>query len=615
MRATTTVDGPDDRSGSTTPGGVRGRRFSAALASCATVLAGLALAAGPATAADDPLPQPVDCPTALPTTDAVDGVTGTGWTVDKGTVPAPFTATVLGRITDGILPGVDMIMAELDSPAVNAAGGVWAGMSGSPVYAPDGRLIGSVSYGLAAASPVAGITPAEGLATLFDDPDDVAARARATVAVPKSAAGRLARTGEVTAAEAEQGFRRLPVPLSVSGVSGPGATKLAQRLADKTGLRVLTSGSASASAAAAPVDQIVGGGNGVAALSYGYVTLSGTGTMTYTCNGRAVLFGHPFMGAGPVRNSLHSATAVYIQRDDVWGPFKVANPGGVAGTIDRDRTLGLRAQLGALPVSTTVTSSVTRAETGVRSGGTTQAVDRLFASDAAAYHALYTVDQAMRSFSAPGSFTGSLAVTGTRAGGAAFSLTLGNAFVASDPRAYPLDYQVADWVYLTVDRLLMQPFEKVNLTGISLTGTAASDSASWRSPTVQVYRGRRWTTPGPTTVVSARVGARLPWRATAALSGDPTVTQVRSTSLVPPAAAADTETSFTVGTGSAYAQAGPEPTSLDALLTQLGTSPRNDELRVELRRLEDDRVLAQGTMRFSRAMQPFAASYQAKVSR
>src|SRR3954449_5130811 len=72
------------------------------------------------------LPGPVDCPTFLPTAQAVKDLQGTGWTVDSGTSPAPFRATVLGRLTDGIMPGVDLIMAKLSSPALTAAGGVWA---------------------------------------------------------------------------------------------------------------------------------------------------------------------------------------------------------------------------------------------------------------------------------------------------------------------------------------------------------------------------------------------------------------------------------------------------------------------------------------------------------
>src|SRR3954465_15660071 len=94
------------------------------------------------------------CPEAFPPWAAVDGVTGTGYTVEKGTTADPFSATILGRISDGIAPGIDMIMADLSSPALTRAGGIWAGISGSPVYAQDGRLIGSVSYGLAASSTI-----------------------------------------------------------------------------------------------------------------------------------------------------------------------------------------------------------------------------------------------------------------------------------------------------------------------------------------------------------------------------------------------------------------------------------------------------------------------------
>src|SRR4051812_6943313 len=180
------------------------------------------LTAAPAQA--DPPPSPVDCPTALPTSDAVDGLTGTGWTAERGTTPEPFTATVLGRLTDGIAPGVDMIMAELDSPALQRAAGAWAGMSGSPAYTAGGPLIGSGTYCPAASAPIAGIPPAESLQTLLtDDPDDAAARQARRVPVPTKLAQRLSRAGDVTTAVAAQGFSRLRTPIVVSGASGAGA--------------------------------------------------------------------------------------------------------------------------------------------------------------------------------------------------------------------------------------------------------------------------------------------------------------------------------------------------------------------------------------------------------
>lgn len=80
------------------------------------------------------------------------GLTGTGPAVTEGNTPEAFGAEVLGVLRNAIWPGVDMIIAELDSPAVDRYG-VWAGMSGSPVYADDGRLIGAVSYTLRSARP------------------------------------------------------------------------------------------------------------------------------------------------------------------------------------------------------------------------------------------------------------------------------------------------------------------------------------------------------------------------------------------------------------------------------------------------------------------------------
>ena len=53
-----------------------------------------------------------------------------------------------------------MVMMRLSSPEIDRVGGIWQGMSGSPVYAEDGRLIGAVAYGMSwGPSPVAGVTP------------------------------------------------------------------------------------------------------------------------------------------------------------------------------------------------------------------------------------------------------------------------------------------------------------------------------------------------------------------------------------------------------------------------------------------------------------------------
>ncbi|GMA87131.1 hypothetical protein GCM10025868_23810 [Angustibacter aerolatus] len=58
-------------------------------------------------------------------------------------------------------------------------------MSGSPVYTADGHLIGSVSYGLAGSSPIAGITPAASLETLRTADPDGTRQARLVRTTPR----------------------------------------------------------------------------------------------------------------------------------------------------------------------------------------------------------------------------------------------------------------------------------------------------------------------------------------------------------------------------------------------------------------------------------------------
>lgn len=119
----------------------------------------------------------------------------------------------------------------------------------------------------------------------------------------------------------------------------------------------------SASAAAAPGDpaDIVPGGNFAAALSYGDISAAGVGTTTARCDDRAIAFGHPMVFDGPTALSAHNATALTIQDDPTFVPFKLANIGGIVGTLDQDRLAGIRALIGAGPTPIDIRSTVTEA--------------------------------------------------------------------------------------------------------------------------------------------------------------------------------------------------------------------------------------------------------------
>ena len=236
------------------------------------------------------LPPSPECPMAYPLADLDRGDRVDGLTVSSGRNPEGFTGEILGVINDGIAPGLDMIMAELTSDEIDRVG-IWQGMSGSPVYAKDGRLIGAVAYGLAwGPSPVAGITPAEEMYRLLEDAPTVPAAAEAlavaegaeTVDIPLVMAQRMAATGTATEEEAEEGLSRLLLPLGISGMSTSKRLRQAKKAFDLSGVRVYRSGSVTTDGEPIPVEA---GGNLAASLAYGDLTYAAVGTVTARARG------------------------------------------------------------------------------------------------------------------------------------------------------------------------------------------------------------------------------------------------------------------------------------------------------------------------------------------
>jgi SpoIVB peptidase S55 len=403
------------------------RTLAVAIAASVAVLAP-GLPGGVASAAPN---QAVDaCPEAFPVADLTPGMVASGLTVEKGNVADPFTATVVGVIDDGIAPGLDMIIVETDSPAIQRAGGVWAGMSGSPVYAPDGRLIGAVAFGLSfGPSKIAGVTPAADMKALLSRPGP-APSPTATIDLPAALERRLVASDAATAAEAASGMRRLPIPLGVSGINQAHLGKVAERLEKELpGTHVYAAAAAPVGAAASPAD-IFPGSNFAAAVSYGELTAAGVGTTTAVCtaetNDFALAFGHPFTFIGSTSLSVHPANAVFVQ-PDVLAPFKVANPGGVVGTLDQDRQAGIRGLLGPVPPAIPVDSTVMSTDDGATRSGTTRVNMQQFVPEISAFHLLGQLD---RVFDRIGGGTSQIrwVINGTRASGAPFSVDVTNMY-------------------------------------------------------------------------------------------------------------------------------------------------------------------------------------------
>ncbi|MDP9418089.1 MAG: hypothetical protein M3P48_09740, partial [Actinomycetota bacterium] len=147
--------------------------------------------------------RPSQCPDPFPVARVRAGMQGEGLTVTRGRTPQRFRVKVLGVLPNALAPGRDIILIDTsDLPGkrvIRQGGGIWAGMSGSPVYIGD-KLLGAVSYGFTLApSTIGGVTPAEDMYDVLRyrraGTGAAAAAEPQKVAIPQSLRSRVAAAG------------------------------------------------------------------------------------------------------------------------------------------------------------------------------------------------------------------------------------------------------------------------------------------------------------------------------------------------------------------------------------------------------------------------------------
>lgn len=420
----------------------------------AAVMAG-SLLAGPVSAQ---APQPPgECPATTSSDDLTAGMMGTGWTVSKGTEPEPFSAEVLGVMHDALGPGKNMVIVEASSPAIERAGGVWAGMSGSPVYVDD-KLIGVIAYGLTwGPSKVAGMTAAEDIVRLAERPSAGPSAAAARVRLDDATAEAVSE--QTGSSRTSYNMERLQTPVSVSG-AGPRAMRALETAAEREGLPIIPLTGTSVSSSEQSPTPPRPGGNFAGAASYGDITFAGVGTTSYVCEGRAVAFGHPFLfPGGQTYLGANDARALTVVPDSAGTPYKLANITGAFGILDQDRFSGIRALLGPGPVTIPVSSTV------VASGGQRDGVTEIIAEEAIPFlsflHLLTNIDSTRDQIS-EGTSTMAWTLTGTTESGEPFSLTRDNRFAGSFDVAFDTLIELQAYLFL----LLRNGFEEVSVSGL-----------------------------------------------------------------------------------------------------------------------------------------------------
>lgn len=425
-----------------------------------------------------------------------------GLTVTQGTDPSTFDGKIIGVLKDGIEPGVDMVMAKLDSPDIQA-NGIWAGMSGSPVYDnTTGQLIGAVAYTLSwGETQVAGITPYKDMQTYAGKPAPTA------VKVPASAARAIARSTSVTTAQASQGFAEVATPKLVTG--------LPQRVLDratssKHGKAFLTRGvSAAGQSPAGDVTAaaIKAGGNLVATLSTGDIVQAGLGTITSVCNNRVIGFGHPMNFSGKASYGLAGADTLYIQGDPLGGSYKLANIGGLLGTIDQDRMTGISGPLGTTPPSTPITSTLSYTPDGgtSRSRVGTSDVQLPDATAGTAFYQLIANHQAELDAYQPGTENQSWTVDGT-ADGKPFELTGGNLYTDTFDIAFGSSWDLPDLLWLLTN------VDGVKVTSVDVHSDVTDSTAMLKIKGMQQRRGGEWLAVDRTHPARAKAGHAMALR-------------------------------------------------------------------------------------------------------
>jgi len=421
---------------------------------------------------------PDQCPAAVPLASVTRGMTGQGLTVVQGSTPEPFDVEVLGVLDDGIGAGRDLILIRVSDQAgrhvVDQGGGIWAGMSGSPVYV-DGKLLGAVSYGFTAApSVIGGLTPAEDMLDLLTlggaAPTEASqARAGAARAVKLPASMRRQLAARSHEAKPQGSLRQLVTPVAMSGLSPRRIARL-QGATDAAGIgvKVYAGGRASATAAA-PATPLQAGGNFAAALSYGDVTAAGVGTTTAVCGDQALAFGHPWLLRGPSRFGVSDADALAVVKDDSFGSFKMANIGAPIGLVSQDRSAGLRADLTAVPAMADVTTVVRNTDTGRSRTGTTRVTDAASLPELLVPAVWNNYDATFDELG-DGTATSEWTITGTRAGGRPFSVSRSNQWASQDDMALEPAFDVA----FAADALVNNEFEDVDIDSVAFGSRVAT---------------------------------------------------------------------------------------------------------------------------------------------
>ncbi len=275
------------------------------------------------------------------------GLKGIGKTVFEGTRVDTFEVEILG-VLEKTGPNQNLILARLSGEKVDRYG-VFAGMSGSPVYV-DGKLLGAVAYAFSfATAPIAGITPIQEMVDIFREQPGATlriGRARDPRGVYEVSAFQLPvplveafTPGDSFPALKPYGrLEPILTPLNLQGFAAGAVGGFTTQLAAAGLIPVLGSGSAANDEwGNAPVEP---GSTIAVQLVRGDMEVAASGTVTHISGNRVYAFGHPFLSIGYTDFPLTKAAVLGVI-PSLMNSQKISASLEPFGVIRQDRATGI----------------------------------------------------------------------------------------------------------------------------------------------------------------------------------------------------------------------------------------------------------------------------------
>lgn len=323
----------------------------------------------------------------FPLEDIRAGMKGTARTVFSGSDTQEFNVEILGVLPGFPGPRQSAIIGKLSGSNVEKTG-VFAGMSGSPVYI-DGKIVGAIAFSFPfSKEPIAGITPIKQMIDIFNQgaendkakPKEPRPVSFAQLAgtdwkpnLPKPAVSSVSLLAPVSAGSPllpliGQQMTPIATPLVFSGISQESLSMFAPQLVANGLLPVSGVGG---SAAITPMAEVNGNtfppGSSISVqLVRGDYSLAAAGTVTMRDGDRIYAFGHPFLSLGASDMPMSESSVVTVIAN-VNNSFKLAVPGQMVGAISQDRASGIYGLLKRapkmIPVKVNLHTSRDRTET------------------------------------------------------------------------------------------------------------------------------------------------------------------------------------------------------------------------------------------------------------